>query len=100
MTSVHQEIMTKYMPDGIFTNRWSGSGMCYCEHCQQNFRAFSNMDLPRTKDPQNPARRQFIVWQEKRLFDLWRLWNAKIKAINPNASYIANAEEELSASLI
>jgi hypothetical protein len=26
MTSVHEEIMTKYMPDGIFTNRWAGSG--------------------------------------------------------------------------
>jgi uncharacterized lipoprotein YddW (UPF0748 family) len=34
MTRVHQEIMTKYSPDGIFTNRWAGSGMCYCEHCQ------------------------------------------------------------------
>ena len=91
MTAVHQEIMTKYMPDGIFTNRWAGSGMCYCEHCQKNFHAFSGMDLPRTKDPQVPAQRQFIVWQQQRLFDLWRLWNAKIKEINPNASYIANA---------
>ena len=35
MTQVHVEIMTKYTPDGIFTNRWAGSGMCYCEHCQQ-----------------------------------------------------------------
>jgi hypothetical protein len=91
MTVVHQEIMTKYLPDGIFTNRWSGSGMCYCEHCRENFNAFSKMDLPRTNDPQNPSRRQFILWQQGRLFELWRLWDAKIQAINPNASYIANA---------
>jgi hypothetical protein len=91
MTSVHQEIMRKYMADGIFTNRWAGSGMCYCVHCQINFRAFSGMDLPRTDDPQNPARKQYIVWHEKRLFEVWRLWDAKIKEINPNASYIANA---------
>ena len=31
--------------------------MCYCEHCRQNFRAASGLDLPRTDDPQDPARR-------------------------------------------
>src|ERR1035438_1234892 len=79
------------MVDGIFTNRWSGSGMCYCEHCQKGFRDFSGLDLPRTSDPLNPARRQYIVWNQKVLFDLWRLWNQRIKEINPQASYIANA---------
>jgi Hypothetical glycosyl hydrolase 6/Beta-galactosidase trimerisation domain len=91
MTSVHQEIMRKYMVDGIFTNRWSGSGMCYCEHCEKNFRVFSGLDLPRTSDPQDPAQRQYILWNQKRLFDLWRLWNERIREINPQASYIANA---------
>jgi Hypothetical glycosyl hydrolase 6/Beta-galactosidase trimerisation domain len=91
MTQVHEEIMTRYSPDGIFTNRWAGSGMCYCEHCQQNFHAFSGLSLPRTLNPQDPARRQYIVWHQQRLFELWRLWNEKIQAINPNASYLANA---------
>ena len=91
MTSVHQEVMRKYMVDGIFTNRWAGSGMCYCEHCRVNFKAFSGLDLPVTNDPQDPARRQYILWNQKRLFDLWRLWNEKIREINPQASYIANA---------
>ncbi|HEX5423535.1 MAG TPA: beta-galactosidase trimerization domain-containing protein [Candidatus Acidoferrales bacterium] len=91
MTSVTEEVMRLYRPDGIFTNRWSGSGICYCVHCQQNFRAFSGMELPRAKDPQNPARKKYIVWREQRLFELWRLWDSRIKAINPEASYIANA---------
>jgi hypothetical protein len=91
LTSVHEEIMTKYMVDGIFTNRWAGSGMCYCVHCQKNFRDFSGMDLPRTRNSQDPERRQYIVWRQQRLFELWRLWNSKIQHINPNASYIANA---------
>jgi hypothetical protein len=91
MTSVHEEIMTKYMPDGIFTNRWAGSGMCFCEHCEKNFHDFSGMTLPHTLDPQDPARRQYAVWHQERLFDLWRLWNDGIQKINPNASYIANA---------
>jgi hypothetical protein len=91
MTAVHQEIMRKYRVDGIFTNRWAGSGMCYCEHCRTSFRAFSGLDLPTTNDPQNAARRQYIAWNQKRLFELWNLWNEKIREINPGASYIANA---------
>jgi hypothetical protein len=91
MTSVHEEIMRMYKPDGIFTNRWAGSGMCYCEHCRRNFHDVTGLDLPRTNDPQDPARKQYIVWRQQRLFDLWRLWNERIRAIHPGSSYIANA---------
>jgi len=91
MTAVHREIMTKYMADSIFTNRWSGSGMCYCEHCQKNFRDFSGLDLPRSRDPKDPARLKYMQWHPQRLFELCRVWNAAIKEINPNASYLANA---------
>jgi hypothetical protein len=91
MTSVHEEIMTKYRADGIFTNRWAGTGMCYCENCRRNFRDFSGLELPRTRNPHDPARQQYILWHQQRLFELWRLWNTKIQQINPDASYIANA---------
>jgi hypothetical protein len=91
MTSVHQEIMSRYMVDGIFTNRWAGSGMCYCEHCQKNFHNFCGLDLPRSSNPQDPSQRQYIVWHQQRLFELWRLWNEKIQEVNPHASYLANA---------
>lgn len=91
MTGVTREIMQLYRVDGIFSNRWDGSGMCYCRHCEQNFRAFCGLALPRTEDPRNEARRQYIVWRQKRLFDLWHLWDGEIKKINPNAAFIANA---------
>lgn len=91
MTAVTEEIMRLYRVDGIFSNRWAGSGMCYCEHCRDNFHAYSEMDLPRTANPEDPARRAYIIWRQKRLFELWRLWDSRIKAINPQASYIANA---------
>ena len=35
MTEVTREIVTRYQVDGIFSNRWAGSGMCYCEHCRE-----------------------------------------------------------------
>jgi hypothetical protein len=91
MTEVTKEIVKRYMVDGIFSNRWAGHGQCYCEHCRKNFLAFSGMELPRTSDPRDPARRQYIVWHEKRLFDCWRLWDAEIRKINPQASFIANS---------
>jgi len=90
MTQVHQEIMRLYKPDGIFSNRWSGSGMCYCVHCQQNFKAAYGMDLPRTQDPQDPSRRNYLRWRQERLFALWRLWDAEIRKINPQARFIPN----------
>jgi hypothetical protein len=65
--------------------------MCYCEHCRNNFKTFSGLDLPRTANPQDPSRRQYIQWHQQRLFELWRLWDREIKKINPKASYIANA---------
>jgi hypothetical protein len=90
MTEVTREIVSLYRVDGVFSNRWSGSGMCYCDHCRENFRAYCRMDLPRTGDPQDPARRNYILWREQRLFELWDLWDAEIRKINPTASFIPN----------
>src|SRR5258708_2875139 len=45
MTEVTREIVSLYKVDGIVSNRWAGSGMCYCEHCRANFKAAYGMDL-------------------------------------------------------
>ncbi len=91
MTRVTREIVSLYKVDGVFSNRWSGSGMCYCEHCRSNFKSSTGMDLPRTNDPQDPRRKPYILWRQQRLFDLWRLWDGEIRKINPGACFIANA---------
>jgi hypothetical protein len=90
MTAVHKEIATRYRPDGIFINRWSGSGMCYCAHCRTNFKAASGHDLPRIDDPHDPARQAYILWSQERLFALWRLWDREVRAIKPDARVIPN----------
>src|SRR5438309_819941 len=91
MTAGHKAIGSRYRVDGIFGNRWWGSGRCYCEHCQRNFHSAAGLDQPRTTDPRDRARRAYLAWQEQRLFDLWRLWDREIRAINPRARFIANA---------
>jgi hypothetical protein len=90
MTAVHREIMTLYKPDGIFGNRWAGSGMCYCRNCRRNFKAASGLELPDTDDPQDPRRRAYILWHQQRLFELWRLWDSEIRKINSSARFIPN----------
>ncbi len=91
MTEVTKEIVRLYQVDGIFSNRWSGSGMCYCEHCRANFRAASGLDLPRSTDPHDPARRAYVEWRERRLFDLWAVWDSEIRKIRPDARFIPNS---------
>src|SRR5271157_4241663 len=48
MTEVKKEIMSRYLVDAIFINRWDGSGMCFCEHCRRNFREATGHELPRS----------------------------------------------------
>jgi hypothetical protein len=91
MTEVTKEIVSLYKVDGVFSNRWAGSGMCYCEHCRENFHHAAGLDLPRTDNPQDPRRRAYIEWRQQRLFDLWHLWDAEIRKINPAACYIPNS---------
>ncbi len=90
MTRVTKEIVAMYKVDGIFSNRWSGSGMCYCEHCRSLFRDAYDMDLPRTLDPQDRGRRNYLLWRQERLFELWRLWDSEIRNLNPTARFIPN----------
>lgn len=91
MTEVHRELMSLYPLDGIFTNRWDGSGMCYCEHCRRNFADVYRMELPERVDPQDIRWRNYVEWRQQRLFEVWRLWDAEIRAVNPHARFIPNA---------
>lgn len=92
MTAIHVEITKRYMPDGIFTNRWQGIGICYCATCRKNFKEFSGgLDIPVTHNGQDPARKAYTMWVQKILFAQWRLWDAKIREINPNGRFIGNA---------
>ncbi len=99
MTQVKKEIMARYRVDAIFINRWDGSGICFCEHCRRNFRDASGHELPRSSDPQEPARRAYILWRQQRLFDLWRLWDGEVRKINPDSCVIPNTGGGATSSL-
>jgi hypothetical protein len=90
MTQVHKEIMQFYKVDGIFSNRWAGHGICYCEHCTGNFKSFCGLDLPRTSDRHDPGYRKYVEWQIERLKELWLLWDRIVREVNPASRYIPN----------
>src|SRR5439155_13679281 len=74
MDRVHREIVSRYKVDGIFANRWSGSGDCYCVHCQNNFKEATGFDLPRAAGGDSQVRRAFRAWRIGRLTALWKHW--------------------------
>jgi len=96
MDQVHREIETRYKVDGIFSNRWAPQGGdCYCVHCQQNFKAASGFDLPRTADRRDTVRHAFVAWRKTRLTELWKKWDATVRSVNPNASFIPNGPPDM-----
>ena len=90
MTKVNQEIMERYKPDAIFSNRWHGHGVCYCEHCKRNFKAASGQDLPTVTERLDPTYQKWVQWQTDRLKELWFLWDGEIRKQKSTARFIPN----------
>ncbi|MEX2231996.1 MAG: alpha-amylase family protein [Cyclobacteriaceae bacterium] len=90
MTKVIQEITMRYKPDGIFSNRWAGHGICYCEHCVKNFKSFSGLDLPKTSERLDPTYQKWTQWRMERLRELWLHWDAAIRKIDDDSRFIPN----------
>ena len=91
MTEVTREIVTLYPVDGVFSNRWTGHGVCYCEHCRKNFKDATGHDLPRGDDRRGEAYHAWQRWSEDRLFELWDLWDQVVRGAVPHARFIPNS---------
>lgn len=73
-----KEIMSRYRVDGIFANRWNGTGMCYCEFCKRSFKNAYGLDLPKASsseaeasiDSKDPSSKKYSLSRSKRLFEL------------------------------
>ncbi len=92
MTAVHQEMVELYDIDAIFSNRWSGHGVCCCESCRRLFREAAGWEIPKgSYDPRDEQWRAYQIWRENRLFELCCAWDIAIKEIQPKACYIPNS---------
>lgn len=90
MTQVHTEIMERYQPDGIFSNRWAGHGICYCEHCTRNFRKYAGISLPKSTNHSDRDYQKYVEWSTERLRELWMLWDDVIRKRKKDSRFIPN----------
>jgi hypothetical protein len=97
VTAILREIAELYDVQGIFANRWAGSGPCYCESCRRNFKAASGRELPGSRSD-DPARRPYLLWRRQRLLELWDVWDAAIRERRPGARFIPNGPPGLESA--
>jgi hypothetical protein len=91
MNRVNREIMDLYSVDAIFCNRWSGSGMCFCESCRSLFKEYSGLEIPVNMSRDDDAMITYLEWREKRLFQLCEFWDSEIRSINGSSRFIPNS---------
>ncbi len=90
MTQVNTEIMQRFQPEGIFSNRWAGHDICHCEHCRRNFKTYAGLALPQKTDKLDPTYRKWTEWRIKRLRELWSVWDTGIRKQRPTSRFIPN----------
>ena len=91
MRDVTKEIVQVYDVDSVFSNRWHGSGKCFCQHCQANFQKATGFAIPKSNNPADPAQRRYLTWHQEQLFAVWDALDKEVRAIRPKASFIANS---------
>ncbi|MBS0260726.1 MAG: beta-galactosidase trimerization domain-containing protein, partial [Planctomycetes bacterium] len=62
-------------------------GVCYCQHCRENFRKETGGEIPPT-DPNLPAFRRYQHWADRRMEDLVRRMQQRLKGIKPDVALV------------
>lgn len=62
-------------------------GVCYCQHCRENFRQDTGGDIP-NPDLNDPAFRRYQHWADRRMEDLVRRMQIRLKGINPEIALV------------
>jgi hypothetical protein len=83
LPDVLREIIQRSRPEGITDNSWAGMGrgsICYCDNCQRKFRAKTGQAVPPRANWDDPAYRQWILWNYARRTELWEFNNRTTQA--------------------
>lgn len=83
LPAVITEIIERSRPDGVTDNSWAGMGrenICYCANCERKFSGKTGMKLPGGADWDDPAYRQWILWNYARRIEIWELNNRTTQA--------------------
>jgi hypothetical protein len=78
LPEVLKEIARTYAPDGFTDNSFSGldrDHISYSPHARRRFKQAAGLDLPRCKDWDDPAYRQWLRYSYARRLEIWDLNN-------------------------
>src|ERR1017187_6884663 len=82
------EILTKYPDVDAFSfDGLHYGGVCYCKHCRANFRKDTGKEIPKA-DMNDPAFRRYQHWADRRMEDLVRRTQDRLKGIKPTAALV------------
>ena len=62
-------------------------GVCYCEHCRTSYRQETQGEIP-PPDLNDPAFRRYQHWADRRMEDLVRRMQTRLKAIKPSLALV------------
>jgi hypothetical protein len=82
------EIITKFPAVDAFSfDGLHYGGVCYCEHCRKNYHKETGAEIP-SADMNDPAFRRYQHWADRRMEDLVRRMQARLKAKKPTVALV------------
>ena len=88
---IMREILERYDVDGVFCSEWDGRRrICYCPRCRELFTRATGHQLPAGTDPNDMAWKQWVMWHEHRLEEIWRFWDGFVKQTKPGTFWMGN----------
>lgn len=82
------EILTRYPDVDAFSfDGLHYGGVCYCKHCRDNFRQDTGKEIPKT-DMNDPGFRRYQHWADRKMEDLVRRTQTRLKGIKPTAALV------------
>ncbi len=82
------EILTRYpQVDAFSFDGLHYAGVCYCSACRAGYRAATGGEIPNT-DMDDPAFRRYQHWADRKLEDLVRRMQSRLKAIKPEVALV------------
>ncbi|HUG19734.1 MAG TPA: ThuA domain-containing protein [Planctomycetaceae bacterium] len=82
------EILTEFPDVDAFSfDGLHYGGVCYCEECRKNFRADTDSEIPNV-DMNNLEFRKYQHWADRRMEDLVRRMQTRLKGIKPEVALV------------
>ncbi len=82
------EIVTKFPSVSAFSfDGIHHAGGCYCQHCRANYLADTGLAIPK-RDMEAEAFRKYQHWADRKLEDIIRRMQTRLKGINPDIALV------------